>query len=46
MVPQLCQSINPKSDRLLEKAVGYKPATPVREGVANFVAWYRAFYQV
>ncbi|MBB3229573.1 NAD-dependent epimerase [Halomonas stenophila] len=30
----------------LEKAVGYKPATPVREGVANFVAWYREFYRV
>ncbi|MCE9664002.1 NAD-dependent epimerase [Halomonas sp. M5N1S17] len=30
----------------LEKAVDYKPATPVREGVANFVAWYREFYQV
>jgi UDP-glucuronate 4-epimerase len=30
----------------LEKAVGYKPATPVKEGVANFVAWYRAFYGV
>ncbi len=30
----------------LEKAVGYKPATPVKEGVANFVAWYREFYQV
>ena len=28
----------------LEKAVGYKPATPVKEGVANFVAWYKAFY--
>ena len=30
----------------LEKAVGYKPATPVKEGVANFVAWYRDFYEV
>jgi UDP-glucuronate 4-epimerase len=30
----------------LEKAVGYKPATPVKGGVANFVAWYRAFYGV
>ena len=32
--------------RELERAVGYKPATPVKEGVANFVAWYREFYQV
>lgn len=30
----------------LEKAVGYRPATPVRKGVANFVAWYREFYHV
>ncbi len=30
----------------LMKAVDYKPATPVEEGVANFVAWYRDYYQV
>jgi UDP-glucuronate 4-epimerase len=30
----------------LVAAVGYKPATPVRIGVANFVAWYRAYYKV
>lgn len=30
----------------LEKATGYKPATPVKEGVANFVKWYREFYKV
>lgn len=28
----------------LEKAVGYSPNTPVKEGVANFVKWYREFY--
>ncbi len=28
----------------LEKAVGYKPATPVREGVKAFVDWYRGYY--
>ena len=28
----------------LEAAVGYKPATPVKEGVARFVDWYRAYY--
>jgi len=28
----------------LERMVGYRPATPVEEGVAAFVAWYRAFY--
>lgn len=30
----------------LERAVGYKPATSVKEGVANFVAWYRDYYAV
>ncbi|TGG95229.1 NAD-dependent epimerase [Natronospirillum operosum] len=30
----------------LEQAVNYKPDTPVKEGVANFVAWYRDYYQV
>ncbi|MBE0505960.1 MAG: NAD-dependent epimerase [Marinospirillum sp.] len=30
----------------LEKATGYKPATPVKEGVANFVRWYQEFYKV
>ena len=28
----------------LDAWVGFKPATPVREGVARFVAWYRGFY--
>lgn len=28
----------------LEQAVGYKPATPVTDGVAAFVAWYRGYY--
>lgn len=30
----------------LVKDVGYKPATPVEEGVRRFVEWYRAYYQV
>jgi len=25
---------------------GFQPNTPVAEGVARFVAWYREFYQV
>jgi UDP-glucuronate 4-epimerase len=25
--------------------IGFVPATPVREGVARFVRWYRAFYR-
>lgn len=28
----------------LVAAVGYKPATPVSLGVANFVRWYREYY--
>jgi len=30
----------------LTKAVGYKPNTPVKLGVAKFVEWYRDYYQV
>lgn len=30
----------------LEKQVGYKPTTPVKEGVAAFIDWYRDFYGV
>ena len=26
--------------------VGYRPVVPVEQGVANFVAWYRGYYQV
>lgn len=29
---------------LLDEWVGFKPATPVAEGVARFVAWYRTYY--
>jgi len=30
----------------LMKAVGYRPATPVRQGVAAFVKWYRDYFNV
>lgn len=30
----------------LVRDVGYRPATPVKEGVARFVAWYRSYYGV
>lgn len=30
----------------LERAVGYKPSTTVKEGVARFVDWYRDYYRV
>ena len=30
----------------LEAATGYRPYTPMKEGIARFVEWYRAFYNV
>jgi UDP-glucuronate 4-epimerase len=30
----------------LERAVGFRPNTPVEEGVRRFVAWYRDYYRV
>lgn len=30
----------------LERDVGFKPATPVSEGIARFVDWYRSYYKV
>jgi UDP-glucuronate 4-epimerase len=31
---------------LLERLTGYRPQTPVEQGVAAFVDWYRAYYKV
>jgi UDP-glucuronate 4-epimerase len=28
----------------LEAATGFVPQTPLREGLARFVAWYRDYY--
>ncbi len=30
----------------LERDLGYRPSTPIEEGVAKFIEWYRAFYGV
>lgn len=30
--------------RLLQRLTGYRPQTSVNEGIAQFVAWYRAYY--
>ncbi len=30
----------------LMKDVGFKPATPIEEGIARFVEWYRGYYKV
>ena len=29
----------------LERAVGFRPGTPLREGIARFVHWYKEFYR-
>ncbi len=31
---------------LLNEAVGFRPSTPIEEGVRRFVTWYREFYRV
>ncbi len=30
----------------LVRDVGFRPATPIETGIANFIEWYRDFYQV
>jgi UDP-glucuronate 4-epimerase len=30
----------------LSRAVGFRPATPLQEGIARYVAWYREYYRV
>jgi UDP-glucuronate 4-epimerase len=30
----------------LEAWIGFRPNTPVQQGVAKFVAWYRTFHNV
>ncbi len=30
----------------LQAVIGYKPATPVKQGVAAFINWYREYYKV
>jgi UDP-glucuronate 4-epimerase len=30
----------------LQRAVGFRPGTPLREGIRNFVHWYKEFYRV
>ncbi len=38
-VPSTCADVSE-----LEKAVGFKPNTPVQQGIDNFVAWYREYF--
>jgi UDP-glucuronate 4-epimerase len=37
-VPETCADVTD-----LEAAVGFRPATPIAEGVRRFVEWYRAY---
>ena len=34
------------STDFLEALIGYRPATPLSVGIAEFVRWYRNYYQV
>ena len=29
----------------LQADVGFKPSTPIQDGINSFVSWYRDFYQ-
>jgi UDP-glucuronate 4-epimerase len=40
-VPATCADVD-----ALMSAVGFKPATPIAEGIEKFVSWYREYYQV
>lgn len=40
-VPATCADVHD-----LMAAVGFRPATPIREGIQQFVSWYREYYQV
>ena len=31
---------------LLEEWIQYKPSTTVKEGIYNFIKWYKQFYEV
>jgi UDP-glucuronate 4-epimerase len=30
----------------LVRDAGFKPSTPIQEGIARFITWYRAYYNV
>jgi UDP-glucuronate 4-epimerase len=38
-VPETCADVDD-----LMRDVGFKPATPIEDGIARFVSWYREFY--
>jgi UDP-glucuronate 4-epimerase len=30
----------------LVEDIGYRPGTPIKTGIANFVAWYKEYYEI
>lgn len=40
-VPSTCADVS-----ALERDLGFRPNTPVEQGIAKFVDWYRSYYQV
>ena len=30
----------------LMRDIGFRPATPIEDGIRDFVAWYREYYKV
>jgi UDP-glucuronate 4-epimerase len=40
-VPETCADVDD-----LMRDVGFRPATPIEDGIRNFVAWYREFHQL
>ena len=40
-VPETCADLDD-----LMRDTGFKPATPIEEGISRFVSWYREYYQV
>jgi UDP-glucuronate 4-epimerase len=31
---------------LLENLTGFKPNTPIKQGVKNFINWYKEYYSI
>ncbi len=43
MQPATCRDLADAS--LLQRLTGYRPQTDLRDGMAQFVAWYRDYYR-
>jgi len=40
-VPMTCADVS-----MLERDVGFRPSTPLREGLRRFIMWYKVFYRI